>query len=282
MGGFAHKGAVSKAESELPPGLFRPPAHARAAARWRAATRQGECAGECIGARRGAGARSVDLASHGGHTRGSPLTRLHRSGLLRAPRSQDVKMYAYYVVHAAEACVSAAAEAEAAGAAAVAAATLTSNGWHSRVAYCTRGQQHPHGPTRDSGVQPQSRPSHNPHAQSTRPEEPDLPLPASPSPHIPNACARIPSQSHLRTSATSAHTIASAPYLGSTVERSAGQRLPDAILSAVAGLVDHQWQRSLRPKGTLFCSSSTCTQRCRTTLPTRRGLVARSLLCVPG
>ena len=39
---------------------------------------------------------------------------------------------AYYVVHAAEACVSAAAEAEAAGAAA--AATLTANGWHSRVA----------------------------------------------------------------------------------------------------------------------------------------------------
>ena len=139
--------------------------------------------------RRGAGARSVDLASHGGHTRGSPLTRLHRSGLLRAPRSQDVKMYAYYVVHAAEACVSAAAEAEAAGAAAVAAATLTSNGWHSRVAYCTRGQQHPHGPTRDSGVQPQSRPSHNPHAQSTRPEEPDLPLPASPTPHVPQ-CMR--------------------------------------------------------------------------------------------
>ena len=79
-----------------------------------------------IGARRGAGARSVGSGlTWAGHTRGSPLTRAS----IIAP---GTKMYAYYVVHAAEACVSAAAEAEAAGAAA--AATLTANGWHSRVA----------------------------------------------------------------------------------------------------------------------------------------------------
>ena len=79
-----------------------------------------------IGARREAGARSVGSGlTWAGHTRGSPLTRAS----IIAP---GTKMYAYYVVHAAEACVSAAAEAEAAGAAA--AATLTANGWHSRVA----------------------------------------------------------------------------------------------------------------------------------------------------
>jgi hypothetical protein len=85
---------------------------------------KGSVPGSVLGLGGGLARALWDHLAWAGHTRGSPLT--------RASIAPGTKMYAYYVVHAAEACVSAAAEAEAAGAAA--AATLTANGWHSRVA----------------------------------------------------------------------------------------------------------------------------------------------------